>query len=92
MERFVLIAVIVATLASLKKCPTCTKALVSSNLEDNQNFLDFFKAYDSEEKKFGGLNATSPFYLEYVKQLEDPFVTDFSIYCTPKVTWLERNS
>ena len=82
MERFVLIAVIhvVATLASLKECPTCTKALVSSNLEDNQNLLCFFKVYNSEETNFGGLNAPSPFYLEYVKQLEDAFVTDFSIY------------
>ena len=65
MERFVLIAVIVATLASLKECPTYTKALVSSNLEDNRNLLCLFKAYDSEEKHFGGLNAPSPFYLEY---------------------------
>ena len=80
MERFVLIAVIVTTLASLKECPTCTKALVSSNLEDNQNLLCFFKVYNSEETNFGGLNAPSPFYLEYVKQLQDAFVTDFSIY------------
>ena len=60
--------------------PTCTKALVSSNLEDDRNLLCFFKAYDSEEKIFGGLNAPSPLYLEYVKQLEDAFVADFSIY------------
>ena len=65
MERFVLIAVIVATLASLKECPTCTKALVSSNLENNQNMLCFFRTYDLEEKNFGGLNTLSPFYLEY---------------------------
>ena len=80
MERFILIAVIVATLASLMECPTCTKALVSSNLEDIRNLLCFFKVYDSEGKKFGGLNAPSPFYLENVKQVEDAFVTDFSIY------------
>ena len=92
MERFVLIAVIVATLASLKECPTCTKALVSSNLEDNRNLLCFFKVYDSAEKIFWGLNALSPFYLENVKQLEDAFITDFSIPSTPKVAWLERNS
>ena len=65
MDRFVLIAVIVANLASVKECPTCNKALVSSNLEDNRNLLCFFKAYDLEEKNFGGLNATSLFYLEY---------------------------
>ena len=83
---------VVATLASLEECPTCTEALVSSNLEDNQNLLCFFKVYNSEEKNFGGLNAPSPFYLENVKQLEDAFVTDFSIPSTPKVAWLERNS
>ena len=90
MERFVLIAIIVVTLASLKECQGI--ALVSSNLEDNQNLLCFFKVYNSEEKNFGGLNAPSPFYLENVKQLEDAFVTDFSISSTPKVAWLERNS
>ena len=52
---------VVATLASLEECPTCTKALVSSNLEDNQNLLCFFKVYNSEETNFGGLNAPSPF-------------------------------
>ena len=50
MERFVLIAIIVVTLASLKECQGI--ALVSSNLEDNQNLLCFFKVYDPEEKNF----------------------------------------
>ena len=40
-------------------------------LENNLNLLCFFKAYDSEEKTFGGLNAPSQFYLVYVKQMEE---------------------
>ena len=43
-------------------------------LENNLNLLCFFKAYDSEEKTFGGLNAPSQFYLVYVKQMEETWL------------------
>ena len=63
----------------LHECSTCREAVVTEKLEDNRNLLCFFKAYKSE-KSFGGLLAPATSYLQYVIQLEDLFVKDFSMY------------
>ena len=63
----------------LHECSTCKEAVVTEKLEDNRNLLCFFKAYKSE-KSFGGLLAPATSYLQYVIQLEDLFVKDFSMY------------
>ena len=60
-------------------CSNCKDALVTENLDDNRNLLNFFKAYESA-KNFGGLLIPSSPFLQYVEQLEDTFITSFSIY------------
>lgn len=60
-------------------CSSCKQSLVTDNLNDNRNLLNFFKAYESE-KKFGGLQIPTPPFLKYVELLEDTFITNFSIY------------
>ena len=62
------------------QCETCTAALVSHELDDNRKLLCYFKAYETEEVPFGGLNAPTIPYLEYVTQLETVFLTNFSIF------------
>ena len=60
-------------------CSDCKQSLVTDNLDDNRNLFNLFKAYESD-KTFGGLTIpTSPF-LQYVEQLEDTFIANFSIY------------
>ena len=61
------------------KCSSCESALVKDQLEDNRNYLCFFKAYESD-KSFGGLIAPTAPFLEYVIRLENIFVTNFSTY------------
>ena len=53
--------------------------MVTEKLEDNRNLLCFFKAYKSE-KSVGGILAPATSYLQYVMQIEDLFVKDFSMY------------
>ena len=60
-------------------CSNCKDALVTDNLDDNRNLLNFFKAYESA-KNFGGLLIPSSPFLQYVEQLEDTFFTSFSIF------------
>lgn len=61
------------------ECSTCREAVVTDEIGDNRNLLCFFKAYKSD-KSFGGLLAPTAPYLQYIKQLEDMFVKDFSMY------------
>jgi len=61
------------------ECSTCKAAMVTDKLDDNRNLLCLFKAYESE-KCFGGLIAPSAPYLQYIKNLEDLFVKDFSMF------------
>ena len=51
-------------------CSNCKDALITDNLDDNSNLLNFFKAYESA-KNFGGLLIPSSLFLQYVEQLED---------------------
>ncbi len=61
------------------ECSTCREAVVTDEIGDNRNLLCFFKAYKSD-KSFGGLLAPTAPYLQYVIQLDDLFVKDFSMY------------
>ena len=53
--------------------------MVTDKLDDNRNLLCLFKAYELE-KCFGGLLAPAAPYLQYIKNLEDVFVKDFSMF------------
>ena len=46
-------------------CSSCESALVTDQLEDNRNYLCFFKAYESD-KSFGSLIAPTAPFIEYV--------------------------
>ena len=59
----------------LHECSTCRGAMVTEKLDDSRNLLCFFKEYEG-----GGLLAPTASYLQYVIQLEDLFVKDFSMY------------
>ena len=63
------------------QCETCKAVLVSHELGDSRKLLCFFKAYETRDvDPFGGLNAPTIPYLEYVTQLENVFFTNFSIF------------
>ena len=61
-------------------CQTCTTALVSSELDDERKLFCYFKAYESDKGTFGALHAPTIPCLEYVTQLEDLFISSFSVY------------
>ena len=64
----------------IHKCQKCQDVLLSNQLDDNRNLLCFFKSFEDNKTPFGGLNAPSPCYLEYVIKLEDVFSDQFSVY------------
>ena len=59
----------------LHECSTCREAVVTEKLDDSRNLLCFFKEYEG-----GRLLAPTASYLQYVIQLEDLFLKDFSMY------------
>ena len=65
---------------SKHNCEICRDRLVVNQLDDNRKMFCFFKAYDTEKSEFGGLLAPSVPFLDFITQMEDVFIANFSIF------------
>ena len=62
-------------------CEICNGSLVANQFDDNRKLFCLFKAYDTEKSEFGGLHALSIPFLDYVTQMQNVFIANFSVFC-----------